>query len=102
MGSWVYIILPSFPLPRNEKIDPVGEKLKTRFFYRLEKNNTNAPTPSPPKNYPLKKRSSSVQSLAQSSPDFPLTIIGPLQKQNKKNRLPPFLHITGTSKATSN
>lgn len=90
MGSWVYIILPSFPLPRNEKIDPVGERLKTRFFYRLEKNNTNAPTPFPPKNYLLKKRSSSVQSLAQSSPDFPLTIMGPLQKKKKTAPFSPY------------
>ena len=58
MGSWVYIILPSFPLPPNEKIDPVGERLKTRFFYRLEKNNTTAPIPPPPakkKIIPLKE-----------------------------------------------
>ena len=90
MGSWVYIILPSFPLPPNEKIHPVGERLKTRFFYRLEKNNTTAPTPPPKKNYPPKKRSSPVQSLAQSSqessPDFPLAIMGPLQKKKKKKK----------------
>ena len=53
--SKVYIILPP-PPKKKEKIEPVGERLKTRFFYRLEKNNTTLPPPPTPhhpkKNYP--------------------------------------------------
>ena len=65
--SKVYIILPPFhppPPPPNEKIWPVGERLKTRFFYRLGKIIQTSPPPPKKKNYPPKKSPVQIFNLA--------------------------------------
>ena len=61
--SKVSIILPPNPPPPhpNEKVQPVGERLKTRFFLQTGKNNT----PPPKKNNPPPTKSP-VQSRVQS------------------------------------
>ena len=77
------MILPPSPPAPNEKLYPVGERLKTRFFYRLEKIVQPPPTP-PPQITSLKRspvQSSPVQSLVQSSPESSPVQSSPVQSR---------------------
>ena len=86
------MILPPSPPAPNEKLQPVGERLKTRFFYRLEKIVQPPPTP-PPKITPLKRspvQSSPVQSRVQSSPVQSSPVQSSVQIFHWQSTLPAF------------